>query len=41
MPVTQRYTSARIISGLKKAKRDLAKTVAEYDKFKSMKRELQ
>jgi ElaB/YqjD/DUF883 family membrane-anchored ribosome-binding protein len=36
-PVTQRYTRARIQSGLKKLKRELAKTQAEYDKFKEYK----
>jgi hypothetical protein len=36
-PVTQRYARARILSGLKKSKRDLTKTLAEYDKFKKYK----
>jgi hypothetical protein len=36
-PATDRYVRARIISGLKKSKRDLAKTQAEYDKFKEYK----
>jgi hypothetical protein len=33
-PATQRYARARIISGLKKSKRELAKTQAEYGMFK-------
>ena len=33
-PATQRYARARIISGLKKSKRELAKTQAEYEMFK-------
>jgi hypothetical protein len=36
-PVTQRYARARILSGMKKAKRELAKTLIEYDKFKKYK----
>jgi hypothetical protein len=36
-PVTQRYARARIISGIRKSKRDLTKTQAEYDKFKKYK----
>jgi hypothetical protein len=36
-PVTQRYTRARILSGMKRAKRYLAETIAEYDKFKEYK----
>jgi len=36
-PVTQRYARARILSGMKRAKRELAKTQAEYDKFKKYK----
>ena len=36
-PVTQRYARTRILSGLKKSKRELAKTVAEYDNFKKYK----
>jgi hypothetical protein len=36
-PVTQRYAGARILSGMKRAKRELAKTQAEYDKFKQYK----
>ena len=36
-PVTQRYAHARILSGLNKSKRELAKTQAEYDKFKKYK----
>ena len=33
-PVTQRYARARILSGMKKSKRELAKTQAEYEMFK-------
>jgi hypothetical protein len=36
-PVTQRYTRVRILSGMKRAKRELAETIAEYDKFKEFK----
>ena len=36
-PVTQRYTRARILSGMKRAKRELAEIIAEYDKFKQYK----
>jgi hypothetical protein len=36
-PITQRYARARIQSGLNKSKRELAKTQAEYDKFKKYK----
>jgi hypothetical protein len=36
-PVTQRFARSRIISGMKKSKRELAKTQAEYDKFKKYK----
>jgi hypothetical protein len=36
-PATDRYVRARIISGLKKSKKDLAKTQAEYDEFKKYK----
>ena len=36
-PATDRYVRARIISGLKKSKRDLAKTQAEYKMFKKYK----
>jgi hypothetical protein len=36
-PVTQRYARPRIISGMRKSKRELAKTQAEYDKFKEYK----
>jgi hypothetical protein len=36
-PVTQRYAHARIQSGLKKSKKELAKTQTEYDKFKEYK----
>ena len=34
---TDKYVRARIISGPKKSKRDLAKTQDEYDKFKQYK----
>jgi hypothetical protein len=36
-PVTQWYARARILSGMKRAKRELVKTQAEYDKFKQYK----
>jgi hypothetical protein len=36
-PVTQRYARARILSGLKKSKREMTKTLVEYDKFKKYK----
>jgi hypothetical protein len=36
-PITQRYARARILSGMKKAKRELAKTQAEYEVFKKFK----
>jgi hypothetical protein len=36
-PVTQRYARARIQSGMKQSKRELAKTLIEYDKFKQYK----
>jgi hypothetical protein len=36
-PVTQRYARARILSGMKRAKRYLARTQAEYDEFKQYK----
>jgi hypothetical protein len=36
-PVTQRYARTRIQSGLNKSKRELAKTQAEFDKFKKYK----
>jgi hypothetical protein len=36
-PVTQRYARARILSGMKQSKRELAKTLIEYDKFKKYK----
>jgi hypothetical protein len=36
-PMTDRYARARILSGLKKSKSELAKTQAEYDKFKEYK----
>jgi hypothetical protein len=36
-PTTDKYVRARIISGPKKSKRDLAKTQDEYDKFKQYK----
>jgi hypothetical protein len=36
-PVTQRHIRARIISGIKQSERELAKTQAEYDKFKKYK----
>lgn len=35
--VTQRYTLVRILSGRKQSTRELAKTQAEYDKFKKYK----
>jgi hypothetical protein len=35
-PITQRYTRARILSGLK-SKREVAKTQTEYAKFKKYK----
>jgi hypothetical protein len=36
-PVTQRYTRTRIQSGMRKSKRDLTKTQAEYEMFKKYK----
>jgi lipopolysaccharide biosynthesis protein len=36
-PTTQRYTRARIISGIKQSERELARTQAEYDRFKKYK----
>jgi len=36
-PVTQRHTRARILSGRKQSERELAKTRAEYNKFKKYK----
>ena len=36
-PATDRYARARIASGLKKSKRDLAKTQEEYEMFKKYK----
>jgi hypothetical protein len=36
-PVTQCCAHARILSGMKQSKRELAKTLAEYDKFKKYK----
>jgi hypothetical protein len=33
-PTIQRHTRARIISGLRQSERELARTQAEYDKFK-------
>jgi hypothetical protein len=36
-PTTQRYVRARIQSGLKKSKRELAKTQTEYEIFKKYK----
>ncbi|MFL6420456.1 MAG: hypothetical protein ACJ71P_13785 [Nitrososphaeraceae archaeon] len=36
-PATDRYARARIIGGLKKSKRELAKTQAEYEIFKKYK----
>jgi hypothetical protein len=36
-PVTDRFTRTRIQSGIKKSKRDLAKTQAEYEMFKKYK----
>jgi hypothetical protein len=36
-PVTQRYARARILSGMKRAKRGLVKTQAEYEMFKKYK----
>jgi hypothetical protein len=36
-PATDRYARARIQSGLKKSKRDLVKTQAEYEIFKKYK----
>jgi hypothetical protein len=37
IPATQRYARARIQSGMRKSKRDLAKTMAEYEMFKKYK----
>jgi hypothetical protein len=37
IPATDRYAGARILSGLKKSKKELAKTQVEYDKFKKYK----
>jgi hypothetical protein len=36
-PVTDRFIRARIQSGIKKSKRELAKTQAEYEMFKKYK----
>ena len=36
-PATQRYARARILSGTKRSKRDLAETQAEYEMFKKYK----
>jgi hypothetical protein len=36
-PITQRYTRARILSGMRRAKRYLAETIAEYEEFKQYK----
>ena len=36
-PTTNHFMRARILSGLKKSKRDLAKTQAEYEMFKKYK----
>jgi len=36
-PVTDRFARARILGGLKMSKRELAKTQAEYYKFKKYK----
>ena len=36
-PVSDRFIRARILSGLKKSKTDLAKTQAEYEIFKKYK----
>jgi hypothetical protein len=36
-PATHRFARARILSGMKKSKRDLAKTQAEYEIFKKYK----
>jgi hypothetical protein len=36
-PATDRYVRARIISGLKKSEKDLARTQAEYEIFKKYK----
>ena len=33
-PAAQRYTRARLLTGIKRAQNQLAKTLAEYDKFK-------
>jgi|SRR6476661_3844213 len=37
IPATQRYARARILSGMKKSKRELAKTQTEYEMFKKYK----
>jgi hypothetical protein len=37
IPVTQRYARTRILSGMKRAKRELKETIVEYDKFKQYK----
>jgi hypothetical protein len=36
-PATQQYARARILSGIRKSKRELAKTQEEYEKFKEYK----
>ena len=36
-PVTQRYTRARIRNAIKRAERDLAKALADYEEFKRYK----
>ena len=40
-PVTQRYARARILSGLKKSKKDLAKTRLNMRYLRNTRRELQ
>jgi hypothetical protein len=40
-PASDRFMRAKIISGLRQSKRDLAKTLAGYDKFKKYKAKLQ
>ena len=37
IPAIDRYARARIISGMKRSKRELAKTQAEYDNFREYK----
>jgi hypothetical protein len=36
-PATDRFARARIVSGMKQSKRELAKTLAEYEMFKKYK----